>query len=371
MKINTIVVLMLSAVTTAVMSVASLNANAAGWNTCNGNNITWDNTVENLSAGKKSFPPGSAMAAALQTAVDRLNANPSKFYFTLSLSDTTINLNNGENEVWFSKDPAVLSGAPAITLTWSHCYEFAGLHYGIDETDVIFDVNQNYTTSMNKANLNSFGGSSRPFQTTAIHELGHAMGLNHENRWYNIMGDDWNHIHVNGSTARSYLGEDASEGSIILYGATSANIEDLSLSNFKYLGTSGQYSTHQPTQLFDSANSVLSSYNDSGERRYYVNKGQAVKLELTGENNGKATHTVKIAYYVSTNSTISTSDKLIGTGTVTLKRNQPATFKTSLVIPSDLIAGTNYWLGAIVDYDDALVETVSSNNATYLPIRVN
>lgn len=352
------------------LGLTAVNASATGWDTCDGNAIKWDSNNVTLRAGSTSFPSGSAFGNSLQTAVNRLNSNPSKFWFSLAFGDSSVGLNNGENEVWFSSNQDILDGAPAITLTWSHCYWAFGMHYGIDETDVVFDVNEPYTTSMSKSSLWSFGGMFRPFETTAVHELGHAMGLNHENRWYNIMGEDWTHIHVNGTTARSYLGEDAANGSVLLYGATSANSQDLSLSNFKYLGTSGEYSTHQPTRLYNSADAVLGWYNDGGEARYYVNKGQSVKLELTGENNGKDSQTVKIAYYISTNSTISTADRLIGTGTVTLSRNQPATFKSNLVIPADLTSGTNYWVGAIVDYDDALVETTSTNNATYMPIRV-
>ena len=52
-------------------------------------------------------------------------------------------------------------------------------------------------------------------------------------------------------------------------------------------------------------------------------------------------------------------------------RNQPYTFKRTLVIPGDLTSGNDYWVGAVIDYDNALGETVSSNNATYIPIRIN
>ena len=156
-----------------------------------------------------------------------------------------------------------------------------------------------------------------------------------------------------------------------LYGATTGTMEDVSLTNFKYQGTSGEYSTHQPARLYNSSDAVLSSFIDDGERRYRVNKNQAVKLELTAENNGKSFQQRKIAYYISSNSTISTLDRLIGTGIISVGRNQPNTFKRNLVIPGDLTAGKDYWIGAVIDYDDTLAETVTSNNATYIPIRIN
>jgi hypothetical protein len=358
-------------ITALFISTMTLQVHAAAWRTCEGNKIKWGSNTVTMRAGNVSFPLGSAFANSLQTTVNRANDNPSKFNFSLVFGDTSVKRNNNQNEIWFSNDQGILDGAPAIALTWKHCYRFFGLHYGIDEVDVVFNAGTNYTTSMTKTNIWPFGGPARPFQTTALHELGHAMGLLHENRWYNIMGQDWDHIHVNGDTARSYLGEDAADGSVALYGATAGAMEDVSLTNFKYQGTSGEYSTHQPTRLYNSSDAVLNSFVDNGERRYRVNKNQTVKLELTAENNGKSVQNVKIAYYISSNSIISTGDRLIGTGNLTLTRNQPYTFKRNLVIPGDLTSGNNYWIGAVIDYDDALTETVSSNNATYIPIRVN
>jgi hypothetical protein len=354
-----------------LLTLSSLSASAIGWRTCDGNKIKWGSNAVTMRASSVSFPAGSAYGNALQTSIDRVNDNPSKFNFSLVFGDSSLRRNNGQNETWFTSDAAVHGGAPARALTWSHCYWLFGWHYGIDEVDVVFNAAESFTASMNKTSLWSFGGAYRPFQTTAVHEFSHAMGLLHENRWYSIMGADWTHIHANGDSARAYLGEDAAEGSVLLYGAASGWMEDLSLTNFKYLGKDGEYSTHQPTQLFNSSNAVLNWFTDAGERRYRVNRGQNVKLELTGENNGKTNQTVKIAYYISTNNLISTADRLISTGTVTLNRDQPSTFKSNVVIPADLVSGTNYWVGAIVDYDNVLTESTSVNNASYLPIRVN
>ena len=58
-------------------------------------------------------------------------------------------------------------------------------------------------------------------QTTGAHEFGHGLGLLHVNTEYNIMGNDFEHIHVNGSTATAYTGEDAADATVFLYGARS------------------------------------------------------------------------------------------------------------------------------------------------------
>ena len=362
-------VILLSAL--LLSGVVSQVAEAAAWRTCDGKKIKWSGNSATVRASNVSFASGSSYTSALQTVISRVNDNPSKFNFSLVTGDTSVGKNNGQNETWFTNDSGSLDGAPAVAFSWTHCYWLFGWHYGIDEVDVVFNNNVSYTSSNNKTSLTPYGGSNRPFRTTAVHEFGHAMGLLHENRYYNIMGQDWDHIHANGSTARAYLGEDAANGAVILYGTTSGNMEDVALTHHKYLGTSGEYSTHTPTRLYNSSGGNLSSFFSGGERVHRVNKGQTVQLELTAENNGKSFQSPKIRYYISTNNIISTADQNIGTGSLNLTRNVPYTFKRTLTIPSSLNSGQNYWIGAVIDYDNAISESTGSNNATYIPIRVN
>ena len=104
---------------------------------------------------------------------------------------------------------------------------------------------------------------------------------------------------------------------------------------------------------------------------YRVNRGQVVQLELNYENLGRSTQTRNVGYYVSTNDLISTTDTFLGSTSMTLSRDTVFTFKRTLTIPTNLVSGVNYWLGAIVDYTGALGELNESNNATYVGIRVN
>jgi hypothetical protein len=112
----------------------------------------------------------------------------------------------------------------------------------------------------------------------------------------------------------------------------------------------------------------------TSEPVYRVNKGQTVKLELIYENLGKTSPlTAKVGYYLSSNDTISVADRFLGEGTVTLYRGFPGTtFNTFLVISSDLVSGQTYWwVGTIIDYNNAYSERSEANNATYIGIRVN
>lgn len=359
----------------AFAACATLSIHAHAYTTweCLGQKEKWAAETTTMRLGNVSFAPG-AWRDAMTTAINRWNQNPSEFRFGVSYNDASVSLDNGQSEAWFSDDAGLLDGAPAVTFIQWDCIDYwiFGTDVEITEADIVFDVAESYTTSTSKSNLWGYGGSYRPFQTTAMHELGHALGLAHTNNTYNMMGQDWTHTHANGSTTRAYSGEDANNGAVYLYGSYTGTLEDLAVTHWKYSGASGEYSTHVRTRVLDSAGNPLPSYNDAGELRYYVSRGQTVRLELTYENNGKTTTTVPVGYYVSTNDFISTGDTWLGDGSVSLGRNTVfTTSNTYLAIPSSLNYGQKYWLGAVIDRNGAVGEITESNNATYVPIQVN
>jgi hypothetical protein len=163
------------------------------------------------------------------------------------------------------------------------------------------------------------------------------------------MGTDWTHIHANGSTARSYLGEDAANGAVYLYGTTTAVAEDLALTHWKYLGTSGEYSTHQKTRVYTNTGGSLPTFTVSGETGYYVSKGQVVRFELTYENNGKNTQSSSdVRYYVSTNDTISTGTRRSAARPSAWPQHGAHDLRDAHD-PEHLTSGVTYWLGAVID----------------------
>ena len=345
---------------------------AYSYDTCLGDKLKWDSNSVTLRASSVSFP-ASEWRNTLQSAIDRFNLNPSRFRYSMVIDSGGVGLNNGENEVWGSTDAGVLQGYPAVAYTWWTCFWFFGNFVHMNEVDVIFNYNTPWmwSSSESKSNLIGYGGGGRPMRTTAVHELGHGLKLNHVNTEYNVMGIDFQHIHVNGSTARAYIGEDASDGAVFLYGPNSSANEDVAVVHWKYSGASGEYSTHTKTQLFDTLGAVLSSFADAGETRYRVKRGQQVQAEFTYENNGKNTQAnVKVGFYISTNDFISTFDQRIGGMTVTLSRDNVFTTRATVTIPSNLTVGQNYWLGVIIDEDGKISEIVEWNNATYIPIRI-
>jgi len=331
--------------------------------TCNGNNIRWTGTSALMRASSVGFPTDSTWRSALADSINLVNQNPSAFDYSIVYGDTSVGFNNGQNEIWWSSN----FGAPAIANWWMNCNTGR-----FTEVDIRFDNTVAYTTSNSKSTLWPYGGGSRPFRTTAIHELGHGVGLSHTATTYSIMGQDWDHIHANGSTARAYFGEDAASGAVALYGLNPGTVEDLGVSQWRHTGASGEYSTHDRTRILTSGGGWVSSGTYQGEPRYNLNKGQSYLVEFSYENNGESFQTTEVGYYISTNDYISTGDRRIGgRNGMTLGRGTVFTYQAPITIPADLVSGQTYWLGVIVDEDHTLSEVTEANNQTYIAIRVN
>ena len=173
------------------------------------------------------------------------------------------------------------------------------------------------------------------------------------------MGNDFEHIHVNGPTATAYTGEDAADAMIFLYRPRSPAWEDIGVVHWKYLGPSGEYSDHTRTVIYDTSGTVLPIVSVSRETGYLVGRGQTVRAEFTYENNGANFHRgIQVGYYISTNDLITTLDRKIGSGTFNLSRGDVFTTTVDLVIPNDLRTDTDYWLGVIIDDNAAIGEAV-------------
>jgi hypothetical protein len=339
------------------------NAQAYTWWKCGSTNVKWAGNSVTLRASQIGFPWGNPYRTALGSVATRWSNTPSKMNYFIQYDEVGVAEGNGQSEVWWSSS---ISPPAYATIWWNGSCQ-------IVEGDVVFKNTVAYTTSTLKGDLWPYSGAYRPFRTTAMHEFGHVQGLGHTNNVYSIMGQDWTHIHANGSTATAYPGEDAVAGSVVVYGLDAANVQDLGIAHWRYTGMSGEYSTHGRTRLFNTLNAELAKVSAAAEPTYKVNKGQWVKLEMTYENMGKTSPlTVKVGYYLSTNNLITTADTFLGEGTVTLSRGVPSTTNnTTLVIPSSLTSGQTYYLGALIDYTHLVSEVYESNNATYLAIRVN
>jgi hypothetical protein len=354
------------------IALVPTSAHAYSYKTCLGERIKFDSNSRTIRPSTVSFPAGY-WETGIRDTINKFNTNPSNFRYSPTTMDSGgVGRNNGQNEIWGGSG-SILSGAPAVAYQFWTCYWLFGDHVHMDEVDVIFDYASpfRWTADTVKSSLIRYTGTKRALQTTGAHELGHGLILNHVNTEYNIMGSDFEHIHVNGSTATAYTGEDAADGAVFLYGVRST-WSDLGVVHWKYSGPSGEYSDHEKTVVYNTTGSVLPTVDVNGELGYRVGRGQTVRAEFTYENNGASTRNgIAVGYYISTNDLITTGDRKIGSASFTLARDNVLTTSIDVRIPSDLLAGTNYWLGVIIDDTNAILENVESNNATYTPIRTN
>lgn len=336
---------------------------------CNNTSERWNSSGFTFNANPTGFDGTFAKwHTSFATALTHFNDTPTRLNVSVRLdNETNVAIGNGESEIWWGP------GTSAVAYnTTSPC----GV---IIEGDIVFHnniPNGGYSDNMGqKTDFRGYGLERRIFETTALHEVGHTVGLGHENRYYNIMGTDYTHVHTTGENSlRSYMGEDAVNGLISLYGSDTR--QDLSVSAWRHVGSSGQYSSHGRNRLLSSNGTELSSSKvessctrDYCEMRHNVGLGQQIQYEMTLENNGSHSQNVQLGYYISTNASITNQDTLIGTDNVSVTRNTPDTVLKNVTIPANLLPNTDYYLGVIIDNGGAVNEWTEANNSSYIHIR--
>lgn len=354
---------------TSIIVLLAQPALSASWLECNGDSakkLRWGGNSTTARINTISFS-GSNLTA-VQRGINATNANPSPFVVNTVTETGGVSRGNGQNEI-YAKDIS----PPGVAQMNYHCYWFFGWHYGLDEVDIVLDSSRSWTSS-NAKNANfAYTGTRLPIDAVITHEAGHFLGLMHVNWEYNVMGDSWRHHHANGTVANTYFGEDASQGSRVLYGNQASAFNDVSVSHWRRTGADGEYSSHDRVRIRNSANTAtLTPITIVGEPGFRVTRGTTVRPEFTLENNGKTTqNNISFGIYVSTNDFISTSDRRIGGGTFgSLSPDDVLTTTVTAAIPKDLTLGQDYWLGIIIDEKNEITETNNSNNMAYIPMRI-
>lgn len=315
-------------------------AGAYGWDDCSGK-VHWDRGWNNLYISTTSFPAGSAWDGRLQNAMFRWNdVKGSGFLFYVGRdTDGSHALGNGVSEVYAT--PAPSGSALAVTRIRYSCYWFFGWVQGIDETDVAFDSNLTWSTAaLNYANL----GSPWSFEAVALHEFGHALGLNHEDRWMATMNSFYPDSGPLGQGRTWDPLPDDREGARFLYPDATTET-DVAASVFRSTGGGS-------SGLVASATAATA--------------GSSVSLGFSFGNLGIQRADFQIGFYLSHDDAIGLGDVLLGTSTAWAERGAMGTYTRSLTIPASTPAG-DYFLGFFVDHGNALVEAKEGNNPAAMP----
>lgn len=297
------------------------------------------------------------------TSIAMKNASSLGFY-TSADDDSTTSVSNGENELTYTYS---FSGTCGVTAGGGCTFAIYDTSTNIrSEIDVFMDGNIAWDTDLKLADTWGYGAAERPAITTLLHEFGHAMGLGHETRYYNMMGSDWTVMTSNGAAYTSALGEDATTGLRALYGSTTGSYEDLAVSHWRYSSFSGEYSTHARNRVQDSAGTELSYTTTAGQPVYTITKGAKGKAEVTVDNNGAAAQTTTLKLYLSADSTITTSDTALLSQSIYMAADVPSTGAYAVTWPSTLTSGATWYVGACVDASSTLTEVREDNNCAYI-----
>ena len=344
-------------------------ASAYSHRSCYSTPLRFRGDVGTVGVWGASFPVETGWRAGVTDAFTKVNAHPGNYRLDMGVDTYHVSPGNGESEVWFSRDHLWANEGSATAHYYDICVWFFGEFYYVNEVDVIIDADVPWTLSENKRDIWNYGGEGRPFAPILIHELGHGLGFSHNDYSYNVMGDDFSHLNVNGSRAVGYVGEDLSAGIIAHYGPKAA-WTDVAVTHWRYMGSDGEYSIHDKTDIIG-AGGVLPFRDIDGETHFDVTPGQWLFAQFTFEDLGIDCRTTTADYFFSTNATITTADRWLVQNNIALCTNRPNTRRVFIRLPADLRRGAPLWLGVVLNRARAFPEADLTNNAAYVPLWVN
>ncbi|KLK90446.1 hypothetical protein AA309_25535 [Microvirga vignae] len=267
-------------------------------------------------------------------------------FFVMRDTDGTHNQWNGRSEVYL--DNSLSLPTLAVTIVRYHCFWFFGWHYELDETDMGF--NNNVTWNLNPLDYSNLG-LPFSFEGVALHELGHALGLNHEDRWLATLNSNYPAAGTMGHWREWDPTGDDREGARFMYPDRTSEV-DIAGSVFTSIGGGSSALVTSPVSAA---------------------RGSTIRIQFTFSNLSTSTQTFDIGFYLSSNDFISKFDRLLGTNSGAWGNpGFTGSFFRSLTIPADVAPG-QYWLGFIVDNAEGVGEANEVNNNMEMPrpIQIN
>lgn len=331
-------------------------ADAAGyvWR-CRGENTTWDSSTVTWRPTTGSFPIGSAWRGSLETASFAWNNQTpsSRFRFAFSyVGGNTYTAGDGINNILVTNSYTWGTGTLAVTLLRRNkgCPIWPLSRPKLSEADILFNPAFTWENATNPAlplPFNPITLRYDRFNSTivALHEMGHAFGLAHEN---NVMGtmDEFypdggpignaNEVHPHADDVAGNLSGYAWQP---LFGPWQ---RDVVASAFRRTGAGTSEEIPAPASV---GRGVVRSWPFTVENRSLY------------DQNG-----VRVQFYLSTNRWISTGDTFLGSTTLNMPSMFTGTLTANLTIPASVTPG-QYFFGYIVDANSQIAEFDEGNNA--------
>lgn len=331
----------------AVPCVTVARSQAYWVHTCNGIDSRWAAASINYQIMRCSIPSQSAAYIDATYAFNAWNNVRGMSPMFAQQDGTTqcvsIDHNDGVNQIFMTS-----AIGDSLGMTWfiysSSCFWWFDAQW-IQEADIA--LNANYPFAWGAPLCDQYDPAHYGSRTTLVHEMGHALGLLHDDRFMNMMMTNDGEGKYCGSAATVFPHPDAEQGGRRLYPGLQRDGHDLGASEFRLAGSND-------VELNNTAGTTSVCPGDTFTFRWSVG------------NLGTFDEVYDVDWYLSTDRTITTSDIFVtrNVGASELKENFNTWTKT-ITIPNTVAWGTVYYLGTILDPDNHIGEWYETNNGTY------
>ena len=325
---------------TLAAALVAQSAFAYNWNKCRSNKQTWDSNNVTFQPSSVSFPAGSQWRASVESMRTAWNFAPgTRFDFTYNYRNSSLySSGDDRNSILITGNYGWDGGVVGVAIRRHKWCVWPFWGGKLKEVDVLFNPDRTWDTATNPEEwvdgLNS--------TLVGIHELGHAMGLDHEDDVIATM----NSFVPNGGP----IGRD---NDAVPHG-------DDVLGNRAGYGTSGSPRDIYAS-MYERTGAGRSDNIDSGPFNVFQNTPTA--FEFTIGNRGVVNETsVGVKFYLSADRNITTGDILVGSAGYSLNSGVTLNRTLNITIPSSVPSGF-YHFGYIVDPENYIPEVDEGNNS--------